>query len=129
MIDGDGNENGIKVNRSNWQKNKFARAARLFVFLCRCFARLQCRFERLKRQTSLLHIIFMEELSYVLTQYFVSCVHIRFYFSLPLIFTLLAASISHFFTAAMKFSCFFSQRNSSPLSSITRTSSFSLLST
>ena len=48
----------------------------------------------------------MEELSYVLTQYFVSCVHVRFYFSLPLIFTLLAASISHFLTAAMKFSCF-----------------------
>ena len=48
----------------------------------------------------------MEELSHVLTQYFVSCVHVRFYFSLPLIFTLLAASISHFLTAAMKFSCF-----------------------
>ena len=27
----------------------------------------------------------MEELSYVLTQYFVSCVHVRFYFSLPLL--------------------------------------------
>ena len=32
---------------------------------------------------------------------------LAFIFSLPLIFTLLAASISHFFTAAMKFSCFF----------------------
>ena len=51
-----------------------------FVFLCRCFARLQCRFERLKRQTSLLHIIFMDELSYVLTKDFVFCVHVRFYF-------------------------------------------------
>ena len=30
MIDGDGNENGIKVNRSNWQNNKFPRAARFF---------------------------------------------------------------------------------------------------
>ena len=29
-----------------------------------------------------------------------------FFFSLPLNFTLLAASISHFLTAAMKFSCF-----------------------
>ena len=29
-----------------------------------------------------------------------------FIFSLPLIFTLLAAGISHFLTAAMKFSCF-----------------------
>ena len=53
-------------------------------FLCRCFARLQRCFVGIKRQTSLLHIIFKEELSYVLTQYFVSCVHIRFYFSLPL---------------------------------------------
>ena len=75
-------------------------------FPCRCFARLQCCFVRLKRQTSQLHIIFMEELSYVLTQYFVSCVHVRFYFSLPLIFTLLAASISHFLTAALNFHVF-----------------------
>ena len=68
----------------------------------------------------------MEELSYVLTQYFVSCVHVRFYFSLPLIFTLLAASISHFLTAALTF-LFFSLRNSSPLFSITRSSSFSVI--
>ena len=50
---------------------------------------------------------FMEELSCVLTQYFVSCVHVRFYFSLPLIFTLLAASIiSHCLTAALNFHVF-----------------------
>ena len=58
-------------------------------------------FVRVKRQTSYLQITFMEELLHVLTQYFVSCVHVRFYFSLPLIFTLLAASISHFLTAAL----------------------------
>ena len=46
-------------------------------------------------------------LSYVLTQYFVSCVYVRFYFSLPLIFTLLVATISHFFTAALNFRVFF----------------------
>ena len=40
------------------------------------------------------------------TQYFVSCVHVRSYFSLPLIFTLLAASISHFLTAALNFNVF-----------------------
>ena len=45
----------------------------------------------------------MEELSYVLTQYFVSCVHVPFYFSLPLIFTWLAASISH---RRFEFPCF-----------------------
>ena len=48
----------------------------------------------------------MEELSYVLTQYSVSCVHARFYFSLPLIFTLLAASISYFLTAALNLHVF-----------------------
>ena len=50
-------------------------------------------------------------------------VHVRFYFSPPLIFTSLAASISHFLTAAM----FFSLRNSSPLFSITRSRSFSVI--
>ena len=50
----------------------------------------------------------MEELSYVLTQYFcfLCCVHVRFCFSLPLIFTLLAASISYFLTAALNFHVF-----------------------
>ena len=62
----------------------------------------------------------------MLTQYFVSCVHVRYYFSLPLIFTLLAASISHFLTAALISMCFF-LRNSSPLFSITRSSSFSVI--
>ena len=74
-----------------------------FCLFLRCFAQLQRCFAGLKRQTSQLHIIFMEELSYVLTQYFVSCVHVRFYFSLPHIFTLLAASISHCLTAALNF--------------------------
>ena len=97
------------------KKNKFAPAARFFVFICRCFARLQCRFVRLKRQSSKLHIIFMEELSYELTKDFVSCVHVRFYFFTAAHFylagrSLLAASISHFLTAAMRFSCFSSNK-------------------
>ena len=66
------------------------------------------------------------EFSYVLTQYFVSCVHVRFYFSLPLIFTLLAASISHCLTAALNFHVFLPQ-NSSLLFSITRSSSYSVI--
>ena len=53
-----------------------------------------------------LYTILMEKLSYVLTQYFVSSVHVRFNFSLPLIFTLLAASISDFLTAALNFHVF-----------------------
>ena len=42
----------------------------------------------------------------MLTQYFVSCVRVLFYFSLPLIFTLLASSISHCLTAALNFHVF-----------------------
>ena len=68
----------------------------------------------------------MEELSYVLTQYFVSCVHLRFCFSLPLIFTFRAASISHSLTAALKFHVFLLQ-HSSLLFSVTRSSSFSVI--
>ena len=43
---------------------------------------------------------------YVLTKDFVSCVHVRFSFFTAAHFHLLAVSISHFLTAAMKFSCF-----------------------
>ena len=78
-------------------------------FPCQCFARLQRCFVRLKTPNFLVthfFFFFMEELSYMLTQYFFSCFHVRFYFSLPLIFTLLAASISHFLTAALNFHVF-----------------------
>ena len=95
-------------------------------FPCCCFARLQRCFLRLKRQASQLRQFLHENNVYVLTQYFVSCVHVRFYFSLPLIFTLLVASITHFLTAALN-SMFFFLRNSFPLFSITRSSSFSVV--
>ena len=42
----------------------------------------------------------MEELSYVLTEDFVSCVHARFYFFTAALFHL-AVNISHFLTAAI----------------------------
>ena len=90
--------------------------ARFFVFHLPLFCTtttLRC-FVRLKRQTSLLHIIFLEELSYVLTQYFVSCVHVRFYFHCRLHF-----SFSH---RRFEFSCF-----SSYQFSITRSSSFCVI--
>ena len=106
ILNGDDNENGFKTNRSNQQKNKLHVQHAFLSFPCRWFARLQRCFVRLKRQTSQLLIIFIEELSCVLTQYFVSCVHVRFCFSLPLIFTLLAVSISHFLTAALNFHVF-----------------------
>ena len=74
----------------------------------------------------------MEELSYLLTQYFVSCVHVHFYFSLPLIFTLLATPCWPLafliFSPPLWISLFFFPvRNSSPLFSITRSSSFSVI--
>ena len=53
---------------------------------------------------------FMKEMSYMVTKKkHVACVPVRFFFfwlSIPLIFTSLAASISHFLTNAIKFSCF-----------------------
>ena len=121
MLSGDDNGNGFKTNRSNKQKHKLHMQypfplirkrtnlhvqCAFFSFPYCCFVRLQRCFVRLKRQTSQSHIIFMEESSYVLTQYFVSCVNVLFYFSLPLIFTSLAASISHFLTAALNFLVF-----------------------
>ena len=77
MLNGDDNETGFKTNRSNQQKTNctsstpfllISKKKNLHVqhaflsFPCRCFAQLQLCFVRLKRQTSLLHIIFMEEL-------------------------------------------------------------------
>ena len=111
---------------SSNQEKKLLAQNTFLSFRCRCFTRLQHCFVRLKRQTSQLQIIFMEELSYVLTQYFVSCVRVHFYFSLPLIFTQLAASICHFLTAALNFHVFL-PRNSSPLFSVTRSSCFSVI--
>ena len=85
MLNGNDNENGFKTNRSNQQKNKLhvqhtfssnQQKTNLHVqhaflsFPCCFFARLQCCCVRLKCQTPQLHIIFKEELSYVLTQIF-----------------------------------------------------------
>ena len=50
-----------------------------------------------------------------------------FSFSLPLIFTLVAASIPHLLTAAIKFSCFSSSEIRSILFIISRSSSFSVI--
>ena len=48
-------------------------------------------------------------------------------FSLPLIFTLVAASIFHFLTTAIKFSCFSSNEIGLCLLFISRSSSFSVI--
>ena len=122
MLNGEDNENGFKTNRSNQQKNKLhvqhtfssnQQKTNLHVqhaflsFPCRCFARLQRRFLQLKRQTSKLHIIFMEELSGVCA-YPIFCLlySCSLLFFTAVHFTLLAASISHFLTAALTFHVF-----------------------
>ena len=126
MLNGDGNENGIRSIDLISKTNKFAPAARFFVFICRCFARLQCRFVRLKRQSSKFHIIFMEELSYELTEDFVSCFHVRFYEHCR---SFLPCCPLHFSFSPCRYEIFmfFFQRNSSPLFSITRPSSSSVI--
>ena len=63
-------------------------------------------FCRTKTSNVLVRHYFCGGIAYVLTQYIAFCVHVRFYFSLPLIFTLLAASISHCLTAALNFHVF-----------------------
>ena len=90
MLSGEGNEIGKK--KKQWvllAKKQLCMCSTLFcTFLCRCFARLQ-------RETSRNFLVtrFMEEMSYVFLFTF---------FSLSLIFTLVAASISHFLTATTK---------------------------
>ena len=137
MLNGDGNDNGIKINRSIQQKNKlhlqhaffsnkqkknkFARAARFFVFLCRCFAPLQRCFVQLKRQTSQFHIIFMKELAHVLSQFF------SFLCSCSLLFFTAARSLSRLLLPFIFTLLFSFLRDSSPLFSITRFSSVSVM--
>ena len=90
MRSGEGNENGEKTIGLISKKAIFARAAQfLCTFLYRCFARLQRETSR-----SFLVTCFMEEMLYVFL--FTFC-------PLSLSFTQVAASISHFLTAATKF--------------------------
>ena len=68
----------------------------------------------------------MEELLYLLTQYFVSCVHVRFYFHCcP--FSPCWTLAFLIFSPLLWISMFLFLRNLSPLFSITRSSSFSVL--
>ena len=75
-------------------KKQICMCSTLFLYKSLLFCMTHCCFARLKRITSWLHIIFMEELLYLPTKNFVACVPIQF-FSLLFIFTLLAAGISH----------------------------------
>ena len=75
---------------------------RSFLYISLPLLLLQC-------ETSSVVARFVEKMSYVLTKNFDACFPVRFFFLLQKhIFTLLTASISHFLTAATKFSCYFS---------------------
>ena len=90
MLSGEDNENGEKTTTGLTGKEKQLCTCSIFfcTFLWRCFARLQLPNYTFTR--------FMEEMSYAF---------LFTLFSLPLIFTLKAASISHFLTVTTKFSC------------------------
>ena len=107
MLNGDGNENSQKISVgliSKKTKTLQPRAAHFFyTFLCRCFAPLQ-------REPSIN-----------------LCVPVHFFFSPPLIFTLVAASISPFSHRRYKIFMFFFQRNWSPLFFISRSNSSSVI--
>ena len=109
MLGGEGNQNGEKTAIGLVSKKATLHVQHTFFvhfFAAVCFARLQRKTSR-----NFLATRFMEEMSYVF--------FFTFVFSLPLIFTLVAANISHFFTAATEFSCCSSKerclsRSSSP---------------
>ena len=97
MLNGEGNENGIKINRSNINKQKTKLHVQHTFFSNFFSLPLFFSTRTLFCRTKMPNFLVTHYFSHVLTQYFVSCV-LRFYFSLPLIFTLLAArhfSLSH----------------------------------
>ena len=80
----------------NSKKTNFSRAAHFFDSLCRCFAPPQSPFVRLKRQTCRMCL---KKILFPVSMF-------DFIFSLPGDHFHLAASFSHFLTAATKYSCF-----------------------
>ena len=103
MLSGEGMQRRKKVKNNNIgliSNSNFARAAQYFcTFLCLCFARLQ-----LETSRNFLVTRFMEEMSHVFP---FTAAHFHL--------ALVAASISHFVTAGIKFSCCPSTKNMSPL--------------
>ena len=85
-----------KIGLISKKKKLFTCSTLFCTFLCRCFARRQRETPKNFPVTR-----FMAEMLYVVLFTF---------FLLPLIFTLVAASISHFLTATIKFSCYSSTK-------------------
>ena len=93
MPSGKGKENGEKKKQLVLSKKATLNVQHSFfgTFLCRCFARLQSETSK-----NFLVTRFMEEMSYVFLFTFFHC---------RSFFIMVAASISHFLTAATSFSC------------------------
>ena len=140
MVNGNGNENGNKINTSNQQK-KIVRAAHYFYLIskkkqiCTC-STLFCLSLPLFCGTTM-PFCMTKTANFLVTHYFyggiIPVFMFAFIFSLPLIFTLLASPCWPL--AFLIFSgygryeivMFFFQRNSSPLFWITRSGSFSVI--
>ena len=92
------------------------------TLFCTFLSEFAVEFAPLQRGTSRNFLVtrFMEEMSYLF-------LFSLSFFSLALIFNLVAASISHFLTAAMKFSCFSSSEIGQLCFFISRCSSFSVI--
>ena len=87
---GDGSENSIKIDRSNEQKNTNLHVRHTFLYIS---LRLFCT-------TKTYVVVVCDHQKFCCLCSCSLCFHCRSFF------TLLAASISHFLTAAMKLSCF-----------------------
>ena len=118
MLSGEGNENAENTLIGLINKKATLHEQHIFsTFLCRCLARLQ-------RKTSRNFL----QCSYTFYGGNVECspCSCSLFFSLPLIFTLVADSISHFLTGATKFSRCSYNKKMSPCFFFSRTSFLSL---
>ena len=106
MISGDSNENGQK--NKNTQEKKIGLNSKTKTTL---HVRVQHNFWAISLPLFCTTTTwnFQKRPSYTVCGGNVVFVSDQFFFSLPLIFTLEAASISHFLTAAIKFSCFLTE--------------------
>ena len=98
MLTGDGNENAKKINRAEERKKTLHAVQHIFLYISLpLFCSMTSTYVKLSSCTFYGgKIVYREVCSYVPF----------FFFSLPLILTLLAANICHFLIAALKFSCF-----------------------
>ena len=94
MLNSDGNEKGIKTNSSNQKKKNNLRVQHTFLYISFQY------FCTTKTGNFRVRLYFYEGIALCANETFCCLCSCSFYFSLPLVFTLLTASISHFLTTA-----------------------------